>query len=212
MILFSPLLLDDKWIAPESVWKRYFEQVAPQVRLIQAGMQGDKSKANYLHLYAWPDNLQTFLETAKTVNEWVPCQTGGIDLSDLIRLFFDGHGTDGFVEWKNKVERVISGSIHKLGEGQPVEKVQRDLDDSEKKFRVASMRGRWQHYRKLFTLMPNENGLKEIDDLINSIALEVLILAPKESFQEQTTRYHLILRQIDDLLMPIRKLIQKRTN
>ncbi|HRI34244.1 MAG TPA: hypothetical protein PLD02_10860 [Saprospiraceae bacterium] len=208
VLLLTSLLLEDKWIAPESVWKRYFEQNAPNVRLIQSGMQGNESRPNYLHLYAWPNDFSNFLQTSKTVSEWTPYPIGGTDLSDLIRFFFDGHGTDGFAEWKNKVQRVLSSLLYNLKEGKPVVEIQQWLNDPEKKHRFASMQGRWQHYNKVFTILPDSKCLKNIDDLLNKIDVEELILSPAETFPKKTFLCWELLKQTEDLLAPIQKLIE----
>lgn len=212
VLLLTPLLLEGNWISPENVWKRYFEQNAPNVRLIQTGILGNNSKPNYLHLYAWPNDFSDFLRTSKTVSEWTPYPIGGTDLSDLIRLFFDGHGTDGFAEWKNKVQRVLSSLLYKLKENKPVVELQQWLNDPEKKHRFASMQGRWQHYNKVFTILPDGKQLKNIDDLLKKIDVEQLILSPAETFPKNILFYWELLKQTEELLAPIQKLIEKRTN
>jgi hypothetical protein len=210
ILLFSPVLLEERWISYESVWKNYFEATDPEIRLIQAGIQGSKSTANYLHLYAWPDDLHVFLNTSKPVTDWTPRPTGGVDLNDQILLFFDGHGTDGFTEWKNKVQRVISGIAYKLHEGYSVAQIQHDLDEPEKRLRFSSMIGRWRHYRRLFSLLPNEKNLQVIDDLVEKMTFEALVKSPVKEFQQQIVRYQAAMDQIDEELIPLRKLIQKR--
>ncbi|GJM34065.1 MAG: hypothetical protein DHS20C18_30660 [Saprospiraceae bacterium] len=107
VVLMSPIVCNGKYLSAELPWKQYLREHLPNNLLIIAGFsdfQGD----NYLDLLHLPKNIKAFLNRAEIAGgSWEPAYTGGLDVAEQLRRFFEGHGDESVTDELNNTLRIL---------------------------------------------------------------------------------------------------------
>lgn len=208
LLLLTPLLIDNKWISIENVWKRHFENISPSVKIIQAGIHEIQSRPNYLHLYAFPDNFSALVADSVSVTTWEPYPIGGEDLGELLSIYFSGHGTEGIVEWLNKVIRSLESIKYRLQIGESANELQAWLVHPTIRYNqdAAVLLGRWNHFKSYFNALPDKTFIKILEkEIIKTDSLPIL-MASENDFEQKVRDSIEAFKKIIQLLEPIIRL------
>ncbi len=208
LLLLTPLLIDNKWISIENVWKRHFENISPSVKIIQAGIHEIQSRPNYLHLYAFPDDFSALVADSVSVTTWEPYPIGGEDLGDLLSIYFSGHGTEGIVEWLNKVKSSLESVSYRFNKKEPVGELQTWLIHPEIRYDEESkaLLGRWNHFRSYFDALPDKTFIETLEIEILKTDSEPILMADESEFKPRIEAAMAAFEQIIQLLEPIIRL------
>lgn len=172
LILQEPIIINNNYLSVSLCWKRYLKLHSPKTILIIAGI-GKIQDANYLDLLQLPDDVQTFIESAKQVEEeWIPTTSGGIDVAKKLNRFFEGHGDESVTDELYKMLRICKIAkdeltIHKTD----FESVKNELLLANKlphKWNV--LQSRWQFYMPFFRGLPFFSHFQALDEILETLA------------------------------------------
>lgn len=203
LLLFTPIQCAGSWVNIESVWSHYFLKRNMNARLIQAGINGRESRPNYLHLYHLPSDFNAFAQTCKTVGQdWQPVSAGMTELSDRIRLFFEGHGNDGFWHWLAEVRRFLN-FLPINQPGARVEEIRELLRDPVKHNQIDILKKRWTHYSAIFVCLPDQRFIPKVHTLLDDLQIRRIIEADDANLAGEILLARQRIEQITEQLEPL---------
>lgn len=170
-VLFSPLYVNGHYVSPDSVWKKYCGQYNPEMKFLTAGF-ANPSSLNYLELSDLPDNLPRFIKEAKPATDtgWQPANTGGLDMMEILRRFFTGHGNESIMQQFSSLLRIpanIQSALHRKFPHHEI--YHRYLSDGDLAGRWQVFLNRWNRYYPFFACLPFYPKFQEIEKLVQKI-------------------------------------------
>ncbi|NJL77280.1 MAG: hypothetical protein HC892_21920 [Saprospiraceae bacterium] len=128
-------------------------------------------QANYIDLLNLPENMVEPLAQAKAVSEdWQPVFTGGLDMSEKLKRFFEGHGNDSVVQLFTPIFRRLKILHDELSGGTPFEELQKELlDDGVLVENWHKLRNRFSNYYPFLSCLPFFNDFETIKNLMEAI-------------------------------------------
>ncbi|MBL7794333.1 MAG: hypothetical protein JNK77_18520 [Saprospiraceae bacterium] len=115
-ILLSPVWCNNHFISCDKTWKKYLELNYPEVRFISAGFD-QIAQENYIDLLDLPKNWAFFFLNARISRDaFDVIDTGGLDMSNKLRAFFEGHGNDSILQIFSPIYmalRIVRDEINK---------------------------------------------------------------------------------------------------
>ena len=173
VLLFSPFFVQGQYLSPDTVWKKYCRDNHPDLNLGPASFAVQPAK-NCLELSDLPQNLSAFFETAlpaQTKPDWEPADTGGLNMMDVLRRFFEGHGTESLMKEMQILLRPTINIGDDLKAGTPQDEiVEIHLSDGDLAQRWERFLSRWKRYFLMFRGLPFYPIFQEIDILTQKIA------------------------------------------
>ncbi|MFN0216537.1 MAG: hypothetical protein ACKVT2_19930 [Saprospiraceae bacterium] len=169
VLLFSPFHVQEQYLSPDVVWKKYCQEEYPNLKIVTASFAVQPAE-NCLELSALPENLAAFFETAlpaKTEPDWQPADTGGLNMMDVLRRFFNGHGTESLMKEFGILYRPAHDIRVHIQLGTPHETI-RDLylRDGNLVQRWKAFLSRWNRYFPMFEGLPFYPKFQEVALLI----------------------------------------------
>ena len=172
IILSSPLYFDGIYVSADGLWKTYLEHHHPEVILLTAGFL-EVQQSNYLDLLYLPDALGHILSNAKRAKDnWTPISTGGLDMQEKIRRFFEGHGNDSITDQFDKILRIlrIAGDELKLHQASYEEVKNELLLPNHLPAKWSILQNRWTNYFPYFGSLPFYVAFEQVGAWLSAIA------------------------------------------
>jgi hypothetical protein len=170
LFLFSPLWCNEHYVSADISWKQYFARHQPETKLISIGVQA-ADHSNYLDLLQPPENFAIFLENARTcAEEWLPADTGGLDMNQKLKRFFEGHGNESVGEAFSILLRRFRIVNKELEDGTPYAEIHQDLLlPTQTPASWQKLVNRWQAYYLFFSCLPFWPLFQDIDRLMAEV-------------------------------------------
>lgn len=95
-ILFSPFEIEEKFVEPDHIWKKYFQEHYSYMKFFNLSIYPNENP-NHLFLFDLPGNFAEKINKAKPLNEdWEPFVFGAVDARNQLHDFLAGHGGKSF--------------------------------------------------------------------------------------------------------------------
>lgn len=172
IILSSPMYFDGIYVSADGLWKNYLEYHHPEVLLLVAGFLEAK-QSNYLDLLNLPEHFLSMLAQAKKAKEnWLPLTTGGLNMEEKIRRFFEGHGDESLTDEFDKIFRILRIAGDELKNHQAgYEEVKNELLLMNKlPTKWKTLNNRWANYFPYFGSLPFFETFEQIEHWLRYIA------------------------------------------
>ncbi|MCO6491740.1 MAG: hypothetical protein J5I98_25215 [Phaeodactylibacter sp.] len=171
VLLFSPILANGHYLSCEKLWKNYFQQEHPEVKLVTAGFEDARQK-NHIDLLRLPDNLSEVFQNALTCREaWEPVAAKGKSVMQLLARFLEGHGGDSLLAAFSRLRRLLQiARDEKAQFGTGFEEIWDNLlgpNDIVQRWHVFI--NRWAGYYPYFTGLPFYPVFQFIESKANAI-------------------------------------------
>ncbi len=171
-VLFSPLYVNGHYVSSDSVWKKYCGQYSPEMKFLTAGFANPSISDNCLEISDLPNDLSQFITNAKTAADanWKPTDTGGLDMMDVLRRFFNGHGNESIMQQFSKLLRIPANIQSALNLNFPLQRIyDLYLSDGDLAGRWQVFLNRWNRYYPFFSCLPFYPKFQEIEKLVQKI-------------------------------------------
>ncbi|MBK8705047.1 MAG: hypothetical protein IPN33_16780 [Saprospiraceae bacterium] len=169
-ILLSPVWCNNHFISCDNTWKKYFELNHPDVRFISSGF-AELTHKNYIDLLNLPPDFSVFFTNAQRAGEeWEAANTGGLDMSQKLLNFFEGHGHDSIRQIFSPIYRILRIISDEIGQGTPYEELYSELitpNHLPQKWRI--FQNRFSNYYPFFACLPFYPDFQQIKLLADSI-------------------------------------------
>lgn len=107
VLLFSPVMANGHYLFCEKLWKNFFQQDHPEVKLVTASFEAARQK-NHIDLLELPDKLSNVFQNALTCKEdWAPVAAKGKSMMQLLTRFLEGHGGDSLFAAFSRLKRLL---------------------------------------------------------------------------------------------------------
>lgn len=171
VLLFSPFHVQEQYLSPDAVWKKYCSTECPNLKVVTASFAVQPAQ-NCLELSDLPQDLAAFFEAALPAQaDWQPADTGGLNMMDVLRRFFNGHGTESLMKEFEILLRPARNIRIDLNLGTAPETI-RDLhlSDGDMTRRWRDFLSRGHRYYPMFEGLPFYPTFQEIERLAQKIA------------------------------------------
>ena len=171
LLVVSPFYCNNIYISAEAIWKRYLHLNSPDAIMLTAGFKTAKH-SNYLDLLQLPANPQAFISRAKTAaGKWEPPFSGGLNIAEKLRRFYQGHGDDSVTDVLHTIIRIFSIADVELKQYQtPFEELKADLFVSNAvTTKWRELKNRWVNYLPFFQCLPFWDIFIGVDQLFDQI-------------------------------------------
>lgn len=172
LLLFVPFFHNNVYISIENVWKKYLELNYPNILLLTAGYI-KHTHANYLDLLQLPENLEYFIEHAKSLSEFESMPfSGGLIIEDKLQKFYEGHGDESLTDELGKVYRIVTMATDevKIHQSSYIEILENLFQANNIVEKWGVLINRWHNYLPFFEGLPFFGTFKEVDAILKQIA------------------------------------------
>lgn len=167
-VLFSPMEVGEKIIAPDHIWRQYLRQRQPRLKFFNVSIYPGQHP-NYLFLFDLPINFSNKIENALTLNEeWDPFVFGAIDARDRLRDFLLGHGGMSFYKPLYRLQSLIVDIIAEKTTGVAYLETWGELG-ADTLIWWTALYTRWQLYLDFFTILPLQKEVEAVDFKLQQI-------------------------------------------
>lgn len=170
-LMVSPLNCNNIYISPETIWKKYLQLNNPDAIFLTAGFKSVQH-SNYLDLLQLPENLPAFIDQAKPASQkWEPPFSGGLDIKEKLRRFYQGHGDESVTDILYTIIRIFSiADVEMKRYGTPFRELSQELFTQNavpEKWR--ELKNRWTNYLPFFQCLPFWDVFTRVDRLFDHI-------------------------------------------
>lgn len=172
LIIQEPVFINNNYLSVSLCWKNYLQLHSPKSVLLNAGF-GNGQDLNYLDLLDLPRDSNAFLFNARVVDEeWTPVSTGGVDVSQKLQRFFEGHGDESVTDELHKMLRVckIARDELKIHEAPFAEVSTELLLPNKLPHKWNVLQSRWQFYIAYFKSLPFYEDFAALEEIFNTVA------------------------------------------
>lgn len=169
-ILVSPFEVQEKYVAPDHIWKKYLQQHAPQCKFFNLSIY-PSDQPNHLYLFGLPDDFTTSVQAAPALaDHWEPYVFGAMDARDRLQDFLEGHGGMSFYKPLYRLKSLLQDIQREKTEGIPYAETWEELGSDVLSWWDA-LCTRWQRYQDFFQILP-------LSAIVNQIATELHQITP----------------------------------
>lgn len=171
LLVVSPFKCNNIYISAEAIWKRYLNLNSPDTILLTAGFKA-VTHSNYLDLLQLPSNPHVLLSSAKAAaDKWEPPFSGGLNIAEKLRRFYQGHGDDSVTDVLHTIIRIFSIADVEL------KQYQTSFDELKENLFVRNgvtekwreLKNRWINYTPFFQCLPFWNVFANVDQLFEQM-------------------------------------------
>ncbi len=198
-ILVSPLMVGEKIIAPDFIWKQYLQQHQPQLKFLNVSIYPN-DHPNHLFLFDLPHSFTEKFQNALTLNvDWEPFVFGGIDARNYLKDFIHGHGGMSFYKPLYRLYSLIKDIFAEKADGIAYLETWTELGPDTLTWWNA-LCTRWRLYQDFFTILPLDKEVTIIETKLQQI---------EPFFAGQGAHEHLLYEsQCDNVLQSIIQIIK----
>lgn len=205
IILRSPVQVGAWLLSPEQLWKNYLAEQFPSCKFIVTGF-AEAQHSNYLDLLNPPADLIEFMQQARPADEdWLPINTGAINMTEKLKNFFSGHGKESIMDILAKILRPLKMTLEAV-------KVQNRSFQEAAEFMLADfpsnwqlLESRWQRYFYLFNCLPFFELFEKSNTLIENLSAN---LKNNDLIQKDITK----IEQVFESVIFVKELMSKAYN
>lgn len=171
LLIVNPFRCNNIYISAEAIWKKHLHLNKPDTTLLTAGFKSVKH-SNYIDLLQLPDDPHAFIAQAKVAAEkWDPPFSGGLNIEDKLKRFYQGHGDDSVTDVLHTIIRIFSiANVEMKQYGTSFDELRADLfflNGVREKWVV--LKNRWVNYLPFFRCLPFWNTFSEVDKMFDYI-------------------------------------------
>lgn len=167
-ILVSPFEVEEKYIAPDHIWKKYLQQQALQLKFFNLSIYPSE-QPNHLYLFGLPDDFSTVVHAAPNLTDsWEPYVFGAMDARDRLKDFLEGHGGMSFYKPLYRLKSLIQDIQREKTEGIPYTETWEELGIDVLNWWDA-LCTRWQRYQDFFQILPLAEIVEQIEAQLQQI-------------------------------------------
>lgn len=167
-ILISPFEVQEKYIAPDHIWKKYLQQHMPQLKFFNLSIYPSE-QPNHLYLFGLPDDFSNAIQTAQSLTEdWQPFVFGAMDARDRLQDFLEGHGGMSFFKPVDRLKGLLTVMNRDLEQGVSFDELWSDFGTDILNWWDAVCT-RWQCYQDFFTILPFSEIVEQIEAKLQQI-------------------------------------------
>jgi len=169
-LLFAPHWSNERYLSVEAVWKKYFSQQIPAMKLIIIGTAPGAAQ-NYFDLLFLPDDPHELFRNALPANaKWTPIRSGGVDVAEKLRRFIDGHSLSfdpdqSVRESFGKLHKSLVLNLDELSFGTPPAEIWEKIFTARPIKHFYNFLTRWESYRPYFETLPFADVFAKIENL-----------------------------------------------
>ena len=171
LLLVCPIYCCGVYLSVEAIWKRHLQLFSPETLLLIAGFKGDRH-SNYLDLFNLPADLNDFLKNTRTAKEkWEPVFSGGLDMKEKLKRFFQGHGDESVTDILHKILRVLNIAQKEMDNYHTsYEELKTELiHPSRLSEKWLELKNRWVNYYPFFEFLPFRQVFYSVDHLFKVV-------------------------------------------
>ena len=176
-LLFAPYWHNGKYLSVEALWKKYFAQCVPDLKLVIIGTNSGHVQ-NYFDAVDLPKDPYKLFSNALPVNaKWVPVASGGLDVEHKLKRFIDGHSAtfdpdQSVLESFGKMRKSMVLNLEELSEGVEPDEILEKTFTGMPANQFHQFLTRWNTYRPYFETLPFATVFKEIEEVAVQLKIQ----------------------------------------